>query len=70
MKSTKVPGSAIAFAACIGIAAIAACSPRSGSLSEPAREASSENPALALHGSDERAIEIDDVRNYHLSVHG
>lgn len=71
MKITKILSGAIAVVACVAIAAIAALlADRSGLPDELAREAAAVNQQATLHASDERAIEIDDVLNYHLNVHG
>jgi len=71
MKSTELSKSAAAVFTCIALAALAACgADRSGSSAESLAEATAESQSAALTSYAAPAIEVEDIRNYHLSIHG
>ncbi|MGH6622888.1 MAG: hypothetical protein ACREBN_02900 [Burkholderiaceae bacterium] len=71
MKSTELSKSAAAIIACIALTALAGCgADRSGSSAESLAEANADTQSAALTSYAVPAIEVEDVRNYHLGIHG
>ena len=71
MKNTNPSTSAVAIFACLALTALAGCGvDRSGSDAALAVGAVSETQSGALTSDVAHAIDVEEVRNYHLSIHG
>jgi len=71
MKITHRSKAAVALVACLTLTALAGCGQhRAGSASAPTIDALPEAQSVAGSSDVVRAIDVEEVRNYHLSIHG